>query len=200
MKLAGIQQVIVQAFQGALLLAALSVPVTANQDPRGPDQTAPPPLKFISRTERTQLDSAKDPKARLRTTLELAESHLVIAETKTSEHDYDAAASGVGRYWALVEDALVFLKTQKADSNKTRDLYKRLELTLRAQGPRLTSIRRGTPAEYSVWIKDIEDFARKGRTEALNSFYGNTVVHDAQPAPVQKPATKTPNPSPPNQL
>jgi len=200
MKLAGIQQFIVQGFQGALLFAALSVAVTANQDPRGPDQTAPPPLKFISRNERTQLDSAKDPKARLRTTLELAESHLVFAETKTSERDYDAAASGVGRYWALVEDALFFLRTLKTDSNKTRDLYKRLELTLRAQGPRLTSIRRGTPAEYSVWIKDIEDFARKGRTEALNSFYGNTVVHDAQPAPAQKPATKTANPSPPNQL
>ena len=36
-------------------------------------------------------------------------------------------------------------------------------------------IRRGTPAEYAVWIKEIEEFTRKGRTEALNNFYGHTV-------------------------
>ena len=85
-----------------------------------------------------------------------------------------------GRYWGLIEDAFAFLKTLKMDSNKTRDLYKRVELTLRAHGPRLATIRRSTPIEYSVWIKDIEDSARKGRTEALNSFYGHTVVHDQQ--------------------
>ncbi len=200
MKFAGIQRATFQCCQSALVLATLSVAVAASQDPRSPDQIAPPPLKFISRVERTQLDSAKDPKARLRAALELAESHLVVAETKTSGHDYDAAASGVGRYWAMIEDALAYLKTLKSDSNKTRDLYKRLELTLRAHGPRLSAIRRGTPNEYAVWIKDVEDYARKGRTEALNSFYGNTVVHDGKPAPTQKSAPKTLNPPSPNQL
>jgi hypothetical protein len=53
-----------------------------------------------------------------------------------------------------------------------------LELSLRAHGPRLSIIRRSTPSEYAVWIKEIEDFARKGRTEALNSFYGHTVLKD----------------------
>jgi len=88
-------------------------------------------------------------------------------------------------YWALVEDALSFMKTIDRDNNRKRDLYKRLELSLRAHGPRLSTMRRGTPSEYAVWIKEIEDFARKGRTEALNSFYGHTVIHDGQQKPTE---------------
>jgi len=75
---------------------------------------------------------------------------------------------------------LEFLSPLSHDSNKTRDMYKRLELALRAHGPRLTSMRRTTPLEYAVWIKEVEDFVRRGRTEALNSFYGQTVVRDGQ--------------------
>ena len=94
--------------------------------------------------------------------------------------EYDAASAEVGKYHALIEDALTNLGSQKQDSNKARDLYKRLELALRADGPRLTAMRRVTPLEFAVWIKKVEDFARAGRTEALNSFYGHTVVRDAQ--------------------
>jgi hypothetical protein len=41
-------------------------------------------------------------------------------------------------------------------------------------------MRRTTPLEFAVWIKQVEDFARQGRTEALNSFYGHTVVREPQ--------------------
>ena len=37
-----------------------------------------------------------------------------------------------------------------------------------------------TPIEYAVWIKKVEEFARESRTEALNSFYGHTVVRDRE--------------------
>jgi hypothetical protein len=119
-------------------------------------------------------------------TLALAETHLTNAEARSSQSDFTGASAALGRYWALIEDAFGFLKTMKTDSNKTRDLYKRVELTLRAHGPRLTAMRRNTPAEYSVWIKEIEEFARNGRTEALNSFYGHTVFRE----PNAKPSTK----------
>lgn len=160
-----------------LITGAMPVATLSGQEPHV-QETAPPLMKTISRAERTQLNEAKDSKARLRTTLELADAHLGNAETQTSLHDYDAAATEAGKYWALVEDTLDFLKTLSRDSNKTRDLYKRLELTLRADGPRLNAIRRGTPSEYAVRIKEVEEYARKGRTEALNSFYGHTVVRD----------------------
>ena len=91
-----------------------------------------------------------------------------------------------GKYSALIEDVFVFLGSLKQESNKTRDLYKRVELALRSQGPRLSIMRRTTPSAYAIWIKETEDFARRGRTEALNSFYGHTVVRD-RPSPEQKP-------------
>ena len=86
-------------------------------------------------------------------------------------------------YWALIDDVLNFLKTIEQDSNRRRDLYKRVELALRSHGPRWTTIRHSTPAEYAVWIKEIEEFARNGRTEALNSFYGHTVMRESPQKP-----------------
>jgi hypothetical protein len=151
------------------------------QEPSVPQQqSAPPPAKFFAKVDRDRVAAAKDDKARLRTIIEIAETHLTDAETKTSGEEWEAASGSLGKYHALIESSLDFLSAMKPDQNKTRDLYKRLELALRAHGPRLTSIRRMTPLEYAVWIKEIEDFARKGRTQALNSFYGTTVLKDQQ--------------------
>jgi hypothetical protein len=175
---------IVSSTQILLLLAILYVPVVSAQEPAVQDH-APPPLKIISRVERAQIDESKDAKARVRISLDLALVRLGEIEAQTTLRDYPAALAGAGRYWALLEDVFGFLKTMKTDSNKTRDLYKRVELALRAHGPRLSAVRRGTPSEFSFWMKEIEDFARNGRTEALNSFYGHTVVRDKPPAEQQ---------------
>ena len=155
------------------------------------DVTAPPPVKVISSHEREQLHESKDPKARVKTSLILAEAHLESAEIYTAQQAYDNASGEAARYWAIIYNALAYLRPMRQDSNKTRDLYKRLELALRAHGPRLSAIRRSTPQEYAVWIKEFEDFARNGRTEALNSFYGQTVVRESQRTVLeQKPADK----------
>jgi hypothetical protein len=174
-----------------LLLALSYVPAVLAQDPQGLQLTAPPPIKAISKTDRAELQEAKDPKARLRLTLEMADSHLEVAERYTAEPRFDAASTEIGAYHALIEDALTFLASLKRDSNKTRDLYKRIELALRADGPRLTSMRRVTPLEFAVWIKEVEDFAREGRTQALNSFYGDTVVRDGLKPDADKRNDKT---------
>jgi len=200
MRLAEIQRDRIRGTNVILLLATLSLaalPAIAlgAQDPH-PDQ-APPPLKIITRLERSQLNESKDPKARVKTTIELAEAHLDKVEDQTSQHEYDGAAAEAGMYWALVEDVFSFLKTIERDNNARRDLYKRLELSLRAQGTRLSIIRRETPSEYAVWIREIEDFARAGRTEALNSFYGQTVIRPQKPTnekeAEKKPLEKNPN-------
>jgi hypothetical protein len=154
--------------------------------------TAPPPLRTISKEERSQIDAANDGKQRLKLTIEFAEVHLANAESFTAKNNYDEASHEVGTYYALIKNSLTYLATLKRDSNKTRDLYKRLELSLRSDGPRLTQMRRITPIEFAVWIKEVEDFARESRTEALNSFYGHTVVRDSQ-KPEEKPNDK-PNP------
>jgi hypothetical protein len=191
MRLTGFERPLIRSTQLLLLLTLLYVPVATGQESPVQDQAAPPPLKIITREERAQINESKDAKARVRITLDLAMVRLGEIETHTSAHDYPAALAGAGRYWALMEDVFGYLKTMKGDNNKTRDLYKRIELALRAHGPRLSAVRRGTPSEYSFWMKELEDFARNGRTEALNSFYGHTVFRD-KPAeqqankPIQK--------------
>lgn len=157
------------------------------------DQTAPPPAKIITREERTQLNQSKDEKARVKLTIELAETHLTNVENHTSQQQFDGAAAEAGMYWALIEDVLSFMKTLEHDNNRRRDLYKRVELALRAHGPRWSTIRRSTPAEYAVWIKAIEEFARDSRTTALNSFYGQTVIRDPGNKPVETKETKKPS-------
>jgi hypothetical protein len=176
MELTGIKRRTILSTPVVLLFVALFVPAANAQDPRPIDQTAPPPAKVITREERLQLNQSKDEKARIKLSIELAETHLANAESHTSQQQYEGAATEAGKYWAMIEDALGFMKTVDRKGNKRRDLYKRLELSLRAHGPRWASMRRSTPAEYAVWIKEIEEFARNGRTEALNSFYDNTVI------------------------
>src|SRR5262249_1905140 len=144
-------------------------------------QVQPPPPKVVAPDEQSQIDDTKDPKERLKLLIKLAEDHLTSAEQTTAHSDFEAASLQVGHYHALIEESLKFLASLNRDRNKTRDLYKKLELALRSQGPRLTALRRITPLEFAVWIKAVEDFARNGRTEALNSFYGHTVVRDQEP-------------------
>src|ERR1044071_4201661 len=194
-----------------LLLAFVFLPAVNAQEsePRPTPQptplTAPPPFKMIVKEERAALEAtADDPKKRLKLTIEFADGHLLNAEQHTTRENYEAASTEVGMYQALIENALQFLSTFKRDSNKTRDLYKRLELALRADGPRLTAMRRITPLEFAVWIKKVEDFARAGRTEALNSFYGHTVVREKntpekpEDKPKQTPTPQTPKSNQPS--
>jgi hypothetical protein len=155
-------------------------PEARGQDYRLPPiSTPPPPMKFVSRSERTQLSAARDAKARTRATIELAEARLSRAEQLTAVQQFEAATTELGIYQGLVEDALNYL--DGADSKASRDTYKRLELALRAHCVRLEGIRRVTPSEYAVHVKAICECARNARAEALNGFYGDTVIRDAEP-------------------
>ena len=166
-----------------LLLFSLTVAVSAQEQPQVQSTTAPPPLKVLAPEDRAALEQTKDAKARVKRTIELADARLLKAETHTAGDQFTEASAELGRYWALIEDVFRLLAPLDRDSTKTRDMYKRVEISLRAHGTRLTMIRRSTPLEYSVWIKQLEEYARNGRTEALNSFYGHTVVRDNSPKP-----------------
>ena len=175
-----------------LLTAFAFAPSVCAQDPQPTPLPAPPPFKMIVKDERAQIEQTKDSSDRLKLIINFAVAHLTVAEQHTAAGNFEAASTEVGMYHALMENALAFLSTFKRDSNKTRDLYKRLELALRAHGPRLTAMRRTTPLEFAVWIKKVEDFARAGRTEALNSFYGHTVVRDKTNEKPKEAPTPTP--------
>jgi hypothetical protein len=158
------------------LYACLSPGARAQDQLLFPSPSAPPPMKFISNTERGQLSAAHDAKARLKASIDIAESRILRAEQFTVDQRFIAAITELGIYQAIIEDALTFLGQQKTDSNKTRDLYKRLEIQLRADATRLESIRRVTPSEFAIHIRTIRDFADGARTIALNAFFSDTVL------------------------
>ena len=158
---------------------------------------APPPFKMIVKDERLQIEEARDASRRLKLTVDFAAAHLTVAEQHTAQGNFEAAQTEVGMYHALIENIRQYMSTFKRDSGKTRDLYKKLEMALRAHGPRLTAMRRVTPLEFAVWIKQVEDYAREGRTEALNSFYGHTVISEPKKSDKNNEKPKeTPSPTP----
>lgn len=162
----------------AQVLAACSIPATLFAQPRSPQMPAPPPMQFVSRDERSQLTATRDLKSRLRTTLDLAEAHLGRAEDSTTQKKFDQASEELGRYLGLIDDVRQVLGTLDRDRNATRDLYRRFDIALRAQVPRLAVMRRTTPADYAIHLKAAEEFVRQTRTEALESFYGHSVLRD----------------------
>jgi len=162
----------------AQILVVCSIPASSFAQPRSPQMPAPPPMRFVSRDERSQLSATKDLKSRLRTTIELAEAHLGRAEESTSQKKFDQASEELGRYLGLIDDARQVLGSLDRERNATRDLYRRFDIALRAQVPRLAVMRRTTPAYYAINLKAAEEFARDTRTEALDSFYGHSVLRE----------------------
>lgn len=182
---------------GLVALLGLALLLSTEAQAQTPSVTplpAPPPLRLVPREERSQLEAARDAKARTRLSVELAEARLARAEHLTSAQQFESAARELGIYQGLLEDALRFLKGQK-EQKKLRDIYKRFEITLRAHAMRLETMRRSTPSEYAVNIKSITDYTRDVRAEALNGFYGDAVLSNT-PAEEEKAPEERKAPAP----
>lgn len=176
-----------------LFVSALCVALEARaQDTHLPFVDAPPPMKFVPRSERAQLSGERDVKARTRQAIELAEARLTHAEALTAVQQYDAASDELGIYQGLIEDAIHFLSQNKEGNKKLRDIYRHFDLTLRTHGARIESIRRATPLEYKVNINTIVDFTCTVRTEAINAFFGDEMMHESGCAKSSLPVKESP--------
>jgi len=164
-----------------VLIVALASPVLSFEvfaQPLTPQLPTPPPMRFVARDDRSQLTITKDAKARVRLTIELADARLAHMEALTSHKEFEKASEVLGTYLGLIEDVMRFIGDMPREKNSTRDLYRRLDIALRAQIPRLAVMRRDTPSDYSIHLKTAEEYARNTRTEALESFYGHTVLRE----------------------
>jgi hypothetical protein len=159
-----------------LLFVCADVRVLPQEELLVPSLPAPPPMKFVPRLERAQLSGIQDAKSRVKASITMAETRLLRAEQFTIDQRFISASSELGVYQAIIEDVLRFLGLQKTDSNKTRDLYKRLEIQLRLHALRIEAMRRVTPKAYAVHIKSAWDFSDNARAKALNAFFSDTVV------------------------
>ena len=165
----------------SVLFLALASPLLSFEvfaQPLTPQLPTPPPMRFVARDDRSQLTTSKDAKARVRLTIELADARLAHMESLTSHKEFEKASEVLGTYLGLIEDAMRFIGEMPREKNSTRDLYRRLDIALRAQIPRLAVMRRDTPSDYAIHLKTAEEFARNTRTEALDSFYGHTVLRE----------------------
>lgn len=163
-----------------LVWAACAAAQARAQDAPTPHEPAPPPMKYLPNDIRQQLSTERDPKGRTRLSLELAEARLNRAAELTTAERYDAAGTELGVYQAIVEDAIRYLQSVSTEKNRHRDHSKRIEIALRSHVPRIETIRRTTPASYSVNVKAVIEFVRDARAEALNAFYDDTVLPESR--------------------
>lgn len=166
----------------SVLFVALASPLLSFEvfaQPLTPQLPTPPPMRFVARDDRSQITTTKDAKARVRLTIELADARLVHMEALTSHKEFEKASEVLGTYLGLIENVMQYIGGMPREKNSTRDLYRRLDIALRAQIPRLAVMRRDTPSDYSIHLKAAEEYARNTRTEALESFYGHTVLRES---------------------
>ena len=149
-------------------------------------------MRFVSAQERSQLDASKDSKSRIRSTIDLAASRLTRTEEFTAQSKFAQASEELGGYLGLIDNVRAFIAAMNRDKGSTRDLYRHLEIALRAHIPRLAVMRRSTPAQYAGNLKAAEEYVRDARSEALDSFYGHSVLRES---PVDKKTEAPPNES-----
>ena len=175
---------------------AFTISIMAQQ-PQLPHLPAPPPMHLVTKTDRSQLDVARDSKARLRATMTLAIDHLTLAEKLTNDRKFDEASAELGSYLGLIGDLRDYILTLDANKGSTRDLCRHFEWEVRPHIPRLAVIQRTTPASYVRNIRDAEEFIKDTRAEALESFYGHTVLREPPPQKDLSPASGGAKNSPP---
>jgi hypothetical protein len=143
-------------------------------------EDGPPPMRYMPPDVRQRLESAKDPKARARLSMEIAEERLLRAAQLAEGDRFEAATAEIGVYEAVIEDTVRTLHVSNPGraNNKLRDIFKRVEITLRSHITRLETIRRVLPERHAVYLKDAIDFVRDRRDLALSAFYSDSVLRE----------------------
>lgn len=160
-------------FAFCLSSAFLLSTVSAQDDP--PD-TAPPPLKLISKQERMSLEAQTDVKARTKLALELMQARLATSERLYSATDFDGMFRELGGFQGLLDNTLNFLLRSDKNSDKVLNNFKRFEIGLRRFSPRIETIRRELPLQYEEYMENLIKYVRNARARAIEPLFGDSVV------------------------
>jgi len=142
---------------------------------------APPPLKILTRAEKSRLEAETDVKRRTILSIESMEAKLLKAESLAAAEDYPAMFTELGGFHALVDNTIEFLSRNDNDSNKVLYNYKRVELTLRKYLTRLELIRRDLPARYESYVRKLVKYIREARSKAVEPLFDDSVVPGNKP-------------------
>ncbi|MDQ6787999.1 MAG: hypothetical protein M3033_14430 [Acidobacteriota bacterium] len=165
------------AFVFLLLPFSFSTSVSAQEDEM-PDNAAPPPLKIISKQEKSALDGETNVTERTKLSLDLMETRLKNAEDLNAKSSYVEMSNELGDFNALMDNTLVFLNKNDNGRGKVLNNFKRLEMSLRRFMPRLELIRRELPLKYEFYVRRLIKNVRDTRSKAVEPMFSNTVVHD----------------------
>lgn len=165
-----------------LLLFAFSVlfcvNVSAQEGEEIPANLAPPPVKFISKEEKSALAGSSDIKDRTKLAIDLMEARLKKAETLNTSESYSDALNELGSFTALMNDTLKFLNNKDDGRGKVMTTFKRFEMALRTFTPRLELIRRELPERFEYHVRTMLRSVRDARSKAIEPFFSTTVVND----------------------
>ncbi len=143
-----------------------------------PQDAAPPPLKFVSKAEKTQLNAETNVKKYTIRALELMDARLASAENLTTQRQFEQMFNELGDFQALVDGTLVYLNKHDDDSGKVLNNFKRLEISLRKYSPRLEMIRREVPGRYEPYLRSLIVDLRDARTKAVEPLFSNSILPD----------------------
>ncbi len=146
--------------------------------PEMPKDAEPPPLKVISKEEREQLSKETKIKNRTILSLELMDFRLQRAEEFNSKNLHKEMFNELGKFHALIDNALWFLKSNNTGKGAVLQNFKRLEMGLRTFLPRLELIRRELPVNFEYYVRSLILNVRDARSKAVDPLFGNTVLPD----------------------
>lgn len=140
--------------------------------------TAPPPLKMISRPDRDLLDRQRNVKDRTKTALTLMENRIKAAAQFNSSDELDKVFSELGVFHALMDDTLQYLENSDSKRGRVLDNFKRFEIGLRRFTPQLELIRREMPMSHEFYVRSLLRQLRDARTKATEPMFGDTVIRE----------------------
>jgi hypothetical protein len=161
---------------GSIFLLALLSGFAFSQDPS--DDPAPPPLKLLSKTERTQLNEKADLKDRASLALQLMEARLKAAEKFRVDENYSLMYDELGGFHALMDNTLDFLLHNGSSEGKRLSSLKKFEIGLREFVPRVEAIRREAPINFEPYVEKLLKYISDAREKAIQPFFGNTVIQE----------------------
>jgi hypothetical protein len=160
-----------------LLLLFLLCQINFAQD----DLEAPPPLKILTKDEKSQLELENRVKQRTKLSLDLMDARLLKAESLSEGEDYPAMFTELGGFHALMDNTLDFLHNSDTDSGKVLNNFKRVEMTLRKYIVRLELIRRNLPMKYESYVRKLTIYVRDARSKAVEPLFADTVLPNNEP-------------------
>lgn len=159
-----------------LLMAAFVASVTSVVAQETPFDTAPPPLKILSKSEKAQLAEKQELKDHTSLALSLMESRLKSAEKYRLDENYSLMYAELGGFHALMDTTLGFLLRSTTQGGKALNSLKKFEIGLRAYMPRIETLRREAPSNFEPYLKNLLKYISETREKAIMPFFDDNVV------------------------